>query len=144
MKLSPDEAFGLGIVHLGTINKLESAVLKKVLAPGDIVLDIGAYVDGWYTLLAGKLVGKTGQVYSFEPHPLYFQRLEENITLKRLTNVTPVMLGISDRNGTAKFYEAGGASSLLKSQAERFTPIAKEMTIQTCTLNKFLKENCVR
>jgi hypothetical protein len=48
---------------------------------GWIVFDIGAYV-GIYTLYAAKRVGLDGLVASFEPNPLAFRWLLNNIAIK--------------------------------------------------------------
>lgn len=50
--------------------------MESVLKPGDTFIDIGANI-GYITARAASLVGKTGEVHSFEPAPPYFQRLEK-------------------------------------------------------------------
>ncbi len=145
VKLTDEEARSFGIVYLGTINKNETDVLKKIIKLGDIVIDIGAYADGWYTLLTSRLVGKNGCVYAFEPHPIYYQRFKENVLLNRLTNTTLEQCGISDKQGRFTFYEARLASSLIKSQAMVHTKGApKEMTIQTTTLDAYIEAKNIR
>lgn len=140
VKLNAQEALTLGIVYLGTINKYETKILKTIIKPGDVVIDIGAYVDGWYTLLAAKLTGNKGHVYTFEPHPIYYQRLKENVRLNRLTNVTLERLGIFNKNGSSVFYEAQFGSSIIKSQVVAMTKIKpKEITIKTTTLDSYVK-----
>lgn len=145
VKLNPQEALTLGIAHLGTINKYETKILKTIIKPGDVVIDIGTYVDGWYTLLAAKLTGNKGHVYAFEPHPIYYQRLKENVRLNRLTNVTLEHLGIFNKNGSSTFYEAQFGSSIIKSQVVAMTKIKpKEITIQTTTLDTYIKAKNIR
>lgn len=51
-------------------------MMKKILKPGDTFIDIGANI-GNLTALGASLVGKDGEVHSFEPIPLYFQKLRE-------------------------------------------------------------------
>lgn len=50
--------------------------MKNVLKPGDIFIDIGANI-GYISANAAALVGKTGEVHSFEPGLPYYQRLEK-------------------------------------------------------------------
>ncbi|MEQ1737904.1 MAG: hypothetical protein ABL886_16040, partial [Rhodoglobus sp.] len=52
------------------INWAESELrgLSSVVRPGDNVIDVGA-AHGMYTLPLAHLVGSTGRVDSFEPHP---------------------------------------------------------------------------
>ena len=51
-------------------------VMKNVLKPGDVFIDIGANI-GYLSTIGAGFVGKSGQVHSFEPVPQYFQRLEK-------------------------------------------------------------------
>jgi len=51
-----------------------TSFLKKHLRPGDTFIDIGANI-GYISAFGLSLVGKTGQVHSFEPVPAFFNRL---------------------------------------------------------------------
>jgi hypothetical protein len=42
--------------------------LAQVLTPGMVFYDIGAS-EGFFTVVAARLVGDTGQVVALEPHP---------------------------------------------------------------------------
>lgn len=53
-----------------------TGVFERYLEEGDTFIDVGANV-GYMTAFALGLVGKTGQVHSFEPVPQYFERLKE-------------------------------------------------------------------
>src|SRR3990170_2952868 len=50
--------------------------IKKMLRPGDIFIDVGANI-GYLTAIGAGLVGKAGQVHSFEPVSESFQRLKK-------------------------------------------------------------------
>jgi len=68
--------------------------------PGDTVFDIGANI-GLYTLPAALKLRGTGSVHAFEPVPLWFQRLRENIQANRfnsMSNVFTYNIGLSDKN----------------------------------------------
>ncbi len=51
-----------------------SKLLMAVLRPGDTFIDVGAHC-GYFTCLAARLVGPTGRVIAFEPHPRNHQDL---------------------------------------------------------------------
>jgi hypothetical protein len=53
-------------------------LLRKHLRPGMTVVDGGAHV-GFHTLLAARLVGPTGRVFSFEPDLYNFPCLVFNV-----------------------------------------------------------------
>jgi FkbM family methyltransferase len=140
LKLPKNEAKRFGLCYLGVINPFETAVVKKILSEGDNFMDIGAYQDGWYSFLAAKLIGESGHVYSFEPHPVSFQGLRENVELNNVTNITAEKLALSDKKGKAFFYDAGVLSSLFKSKLSSSQPL----TVQTTTLDSYIQEKKIR
>ena len=150
IQLPSNDALTLGIGHLGVVNRNETDVCKKFLKKGDIVIDVGAYIDGWYSLLAAKLVGEEGRVYAFEPHPLYYNLFKNNIKLNCIANIMSIKLGVSDRVGTFNFYEGGIGSSLIKRHVEDVTKKLKEknygraIKIKTTTLDKFVKDKQIK
>lgn len=89
---------------------LNLRVMKQLLRPRDVMLDIGAHI-GHFTILAASVVGAGGMVYSFEPAPRNFQRLSENIKLNRFeAHVETFPIAISDHLGVVEFYEDGGTA----------------------------------
>lgn len=140
LRLTRDESYRLGFFHLGVINPFETNVIKKILKEGDCFIDVGAYVDGWHTLVASRIVGKKGKVYSFEP--IYYQRLKENIKLNKQKNVTVKKLALSNKNSISLFYDRGEKSSLNK-QADDSTQV-KAVRVRTVTLDTFIKQNKIQ
>lgn len=104
-----DILFG-GYLHLGESNPTEMYVLRKILKPIDIVVDVGAHL-GWYTVNSAQMVGAGGTVYAFEPNPSVAAWLTENCKLNGLTNVRIERIALADKNSTADFF-VGGADSL--------------------------------
>jgi FkbM family methyltransferase len=62
----------------------EISLLQKFIREGNIVLDIGANI-GFYASILSQLVGKNGEVHCFEPDEKNFQHLQK--TCKNLSNV---------------------------------------------------------
>ena len=56
----------------------ESSVFLGLLRAGDFVVDIGANI-GWYSVLAARIVGATGRVWSYEPDPENYDILNRNV-----------------------------------------------------------------
>ncbi len=102
------------------------AAIKSNLSPGSIFFDIGANV-GWFTLLASKIVGPSGQVYSFEPSPDVYARLSENV--RDLTNVQTFQYGIGNRDGELEFASQGASTSA--SFVEAITEMNKDFLPDT-------------
>lgn len=87
-------------------------VIQQHVSPGMTVLDVGAH-SGFYTLLLSKLVGPQGHVIAFEPLPVNFRILEENIALNGLKNVTARREAVGERSGELKFEVPGQEDSLV-------------------------------
>jgi FkbM family methyltransferase len=102
-------------------NPDEYSAFKQRVAPGDVVLDIGANV-GCYSLLFGQWVGESGRVYAFEPAPETFSGLQKHIELNRLRAVVqPIAAAVSDTSDSADFLlnEHGGMSRLAIDSSDR-------------------------
>jgi FkbM family methyltransferase len=102
---------------------LTAGLFKQAVRPGDVVVDIGANI-GFFSLLAARLVGDKGRVYSFEPEPTNFAFLCKNIALNGYENVTAFQKVVSDRAGRTKLYLANetGAHTLREAHdSEYFT-----------------------
>jgi FkbM family methyltransferase len=76
--------------------------MRRYLRPGDSVIDGGANA-GLYTLLAAKLVGKSGRVDAFEAAPATVQRLRENVTLNALSQVHVHHAALAEEAKTVSF-----------------------------------------
>jgi len=84
---------------------------------GDVVVDAGA-ADGTETFVFSQLVGPTGLVIAFEPHPELFARLQRLCSVSGLTNVVcldralggePTTALLSDlEDGTATLVDDAG------------------------------------
>ncbi len=87
---------------LGTYEPHTRKWFSALLAPGNVVYDVGANV-GFFTLLASRIVGQEGAVVAFEPLPANVQALRRHVELNRAGNVTIVEAAVSDRRGRARF-----------------------------------------
>ena len=66
---------------------------------GDVVVDVGAG-DGGETFALARLVGSSGQVWSFEAAPTTFARLKALCQLNGWKHVHPIEAAVTDRPGT--------------------------------------------
>ena len=73
----------------------DARALPCLVAPGDFVVDIGAFV-GFYTQRLSRLVGTSGLVWSFEPMPRTFQILSHTVRRLGLRNVKLLPYAVSD------------------------------------------------
>jgi FkbM family methyltransferase len=115
----------------------ELAYLENVLSPGDVFVDGGANF-GIYTVVAASLVGSSGRVLSFEPGEASFAILQKNIDINQFDNVTAFQAGLSDREGTARFYHVENAPNSYSLGSEA-VPNGDFEEIITTTLNRVLE-----
>lgn len=145
VKLNFNEAHDSGFLFLGAININETKFIEKILKSGDVVVDVGAYVDGWYTLFPASIIGKSGHVYSFEPSTIYFDRLKENVVLNNFSNITLVNKGLSDKEDIIPFYVGAGASGMIKDHLKEVKQkLLSEIMVKTTTLDQFVKESKIK
>lgn len=84
-------------------------ILAARLRPGMVFYDLGANI-GLFTLLAARLVGIEGKVFSFEPDPVVAARLRRNVERNQFANVTVVEAGVWSLSGKVKFVTADASS----------------------------------
>lgn len=87
------EGIDLAIYALGGFEVRTLNMYKKIIAEGDVILDIGANI-GAHTLPLSKLVGDNGRVIAFEPTQFAFAKLNKNIALNPtlLSRITPCQI----------------------------------------------------
>jgi len=71
------------------------------LAPGNIVVDVGAHI-GAYTIKAAREVSPSGLVIAVEPHEPNYQILLQNVRINNLKNVIPKRVALLDFRGTSE------------------------------------------
>lgn len=98
---------------------LKGYLAKYSLKPGDTVIDCGAYI-GEFTLYAAKAVGPSGRVIAFEPGPMIYKRLIDNIELNGLKNVTAINKGLWSKDGLLKCAGDGTAGYSFVSSGSAF------------------------
>ena len=73
--------------------------IKSCLRVGLVFVDVGANI-GYYTLIASKLVGSQGRIYSIEPVPSTATILKANVKLNNCLNVSIYNVAIWSSKGT--------------------------------------------
>ncbi|HSV98640.1 MAG TPA: FkbM family methyltransferase [Sedimentisphaerales bacterium] len=95
-ELDLGEVIDLGL-YLGEFEKDLADAIDRFCGPGMIVLDIGANV-GAHALHFGRLVGREGRVFAFEPTEYAFDKLLRNSSLNPALNIFCHRIALSDRN----------------------------------------------
>ncbi len=81
----------LGAYEAGTVRRY-----RALLRPGAVVFDVGAHI-GYHTVRFAALVGRSGRVYAFEPHPANVRLLRRNVERRGLAQVTLIPQAVADR-----------------------------------------------
>jgi FkbM family methyltransferase len=91
--------YAKNLIHEASTTRL----FRNLLKSGDTFVDLGANI-GYYSMLACRLVGQTGQVLSFEPEPRNFKYLSRNKELNSYSQMTPVHRAVSDKKDVVKLF----------------------------------------
>lgn len=113
----------------------------RLATRAQVTLDVGAYV-GFYTLLAAH-ANLTGQVYAFEPLPLVYQRLQQNIELNHLANTHCIAAAVGETDGTAEFFHVPAempTSSSLSLEFMRPAGELRSLTVPVITLDRLVRK----
>jgi FkbM family methyltransferase len=117
-----------------------TAALAAALRPGDVFLDIGANF-GYYTLLAGQLVGPAGRVICFEPNPRVAANLRASLALNDCGHVRLVQAAVGRASGAqTMFVPERGQSGLGTLSAETARDLGgsmREVTVELTSLDDF-------
>ena len=115
--------------------KGETAFIKSIIKSQDTVIDVGANV-GWYSSLLSEIVGSHGKVYGFEPSAKAFSLVEK--TAESYSQLEVNQLALSDFEGEANLHIAsdGGQSSL---QTPLYNTTVATQKCRVTTLDSFLE-----
>jgi FkbM family methyltransferase len=131
------------LYFLGEWNPDIEWLMARVLRPGDTFLDLGANI-GYFTLLGARLVGPTGQVLSFEPSPINFQRLTGHVAMNGYATIRLYPKAVSNVAEASILFqpEGGGDLSSLRSSVatETSAPVLRH-EIETVCLDQFLADD---
>ena len=125
------------LMRFGKFEPTSTYIFESLLKEGMTVLDIGANI-GYFSLIASKLVGNSGKVYSFEPDPITFKYLKKNITMNQISNVKLVNKCVSDEAGQLLLYhhpKYHTCHSIFGS------PSKEAIKVESITLNNMFKKN---
>ena len=118
--------------------------LAGQIEPGDVVYDIGANV-GFFSLIAARLAGSTGRVFSFEPVAENATSIRQNVTLNRLESVQLFEVAVGAKSETAELLltDWDGGSTLSNSAVRPSKPVSRR-TIRVVALDDFIRAEGLR
>ncbi len=120
----------------------EIIFLRKFLKPADTFIDIGANI-GLFSLHAAQIISPKGRIYAFEPTPITFSRLKENIELNEFQNIiTAYNIGLSSNKGKLFLNVSTDGHDAWNTFAQNSEiSFDKKIEINVTTLDSYLAEN---
>jgi FkbM family methyltransferase len=123
----------------GTFENHEMGFVSCFLREGMNVLDIGAH-HGLYTLLASKLVGRSGKVFAFEPSPRERKRLKQHLKLNACANVKVEDFALGSVDGLADLFVVDGEEDYCNSlRPPAVRAKTRKVAVEISTLDGFLE-----
>jgi FkbM family methyltransferase len=114
----PTSTLGYALLN-GTYEPEMVDVLRKYLRTGAIFLDLGTN-EGFFSVVASRIVGPTGHVISVEPQTRLIAALQKNLSLNLCYNCRLAQCVLSDENGCATIYLSAttntGSTSLFRTK----------------------------
>jgi len=99
--VDPASVLGQILDASGSYESHTLAALRRLLRPGDTFVDVGAN-EGYFSVVASRLVGAAGHVVAVEPQLRLQEVLRRNFRLNQCVNITVVPAAISDKPGQAQ------------------------------------------
>jgi FkbM family methyltransferase len=110
LEVTPSDVVGKPIACFGVYEYAVTTLLRAYLKPGDIFVDVGANI-GYYSVIAGHIVGIGGQVFAFEPSAKIRRRLVRNIALNGLSQVNVRAEAVTREAGVVRLVEPGNGGN---------------------------------
>jgi FkbM family methyltransferase len=132
-----DDHVGRAAFYAGDLDRKITWVCRRLVRPGDRVLDVGANL-GLVTMILAKLVGPTGHVEAFEPIPTMCDLLEQAIVHNGLRNVRLHRVALGDEAGELTLSVPPGHAGSASFVPERRSPDDEEIVVPVRTLSDIM------
>lgn len=113
--IDPISDFGLTLTKQNSYEVDMTNEVISILVEGDSFIDLGSN-EGFFSIIASKIVGEQGRVFSIEPQQRLWEIIIKNVSLNKCNNIQLLPYGISSKAGeaTIHLYPSlnSGASSL--------------------------------
>jgi len=133
---------GWNIFFMGYYENTLIKIIKRIMKPGCIALDIGAHA-GSHTLIMADKVGELGHIFAFEPNSINTKYIVENLDINNFKNVTIIQQALSNFTGNSTLYTPPSDKFLYNCSLEKNW--SKELIVETCVkvtqLDIFIEEN---
>ncbi|MEX2641096.1 MAG: FkbM family methyltransferase [Balneolales bacterium] len=137
-------SYVLGLFFKKPLTK-EELFIQNLDLKGKTIYDLGGYI-GILTLYFAKTVGKSGRVIVYEPNPVNFEKIKNNLSLNGFdhTGLYPIALGAKKGKAKLAFRRSGTATGSLQEHIK--TDILNEeksmvIDVEVDTLDNQIRNN---
>lgn len=131
------DSSGFAALYSGN-EKPNQRLYAQLIRPGDVVVDAGANW-GVHSLYLATLVGSSGKIHAFEPHPRMVEELTWNVQRNGMAQVVVHPLGLLDQESEIPFVL--GESSKSSHMASASESLSMNKVIVPCrSLDAVLEE----
>jgi FkbM family methyltransferase len=138
--LEPGHFFTRKLLEQDAIFEPETvAFLKSILKTGDTFIDCGANI-GYYSIIAGDLVGPTGRVVGIEANPITYKFLTRNL---EANNLPPgINCALSNKTGKLILYAPARSDVLSSLHKNKLfdNDNVREFSVDARTLDEIVTE----
>jgi FkbM family methyltransferase len=128
-----------GLLARGVAELPVQEALRRLVAPGHVVYDLGASI-GFFSLLAARLTGPAGRVVALEPSPAPAEAIRVNAALNELHNVTVVEVAAGAAAGREQLWVVPDqTSSHLASRGEH-ADAQEAVEVEVVALDELIAE----
>jgi FkbM family methyltransferase len=110
----------------------------RTLQRGEVVFDVGSNV-GFYSLVAARLVGPTGQVHAFEAIPEIAHEVVVNARRNHLANVEVHAVAVTDVEGTVELQRSRTPGGSTVAPDETLHDLTDTFPVPAVTLDAFVQ-----
>jgi FkbM family methyltransferase len=104
LEVEPRKFIGAHLYMRGVHELAVCEVLWRLAEAGETVVDAGAHI-GVMTSLLSRKVGESGRILAFEPHPVVFGQLENNVRRWPARRVELFNQALSNQSGLVELFE---------------------------------------
>ncbi len=91
------------LINSGIWEKFETQLFIEHIEPDSVFVDVGANI-GYYSTIAGELIGEQGAIISFEPEADNFRLLQKNTDASKCPHIKLINAALSNSNKTGQLY----------------------------------------
>jgi len=137
MLLNPTEHIQQQLFWYGYYEKEVGELLKRVVKPGDVFLDLGANI-GYFSLLVAH-DSPSVKVISFEPVAGLFQNMNNNVSLNNIKNISTINAAVGEINEEKELFVSAPDNLGMSSfhQPENFS--GKTERVRVVTIDNWFK-----